>query len=238
MPSQSSSLTTIYNNAKDQLRTKAKNRYGKKNGITNLASDVSMLMRAINTENKHVDTLYTVSTCTAAAPFILLITPPAEGSDSNNRTGRSIKVDRIDFVANFTWNGGTGASTTITTQVFKYFILQYLKTQNSTAPALNDFLNLDANTQTSVLSLPNTDLSDFKVLHSGEVNVICPASNTQSSVVVDLSIPCQFHQTFAGTTAASISDNCCFLACVAMVTSGTGGASAITPQLRMWYIDN
>jgi len=145
----------------------------------------------------------------------------------------------------FVYNTGTPATSAYQNQIFNWYIIRYLKTPSSngtTPPSLADFLNIDANSNVSPLSLRNNDLlEDFDVLAQGEVNLRLTNFTTVLSgetAVVNLEIPKSFHQTFNGTAAANIADNCCFIACVAINPSSSGGASQLLYSIRQWYIDN
>jgi hypothetical protein len=216
----------------------AKGRYTGKSGMANIVRDVAMLRSMLNTENKHVDTTSGLLTVIPTASSIFLPLAVAEGTDDNQRTGRSIKVDRLDIMIQFIFNDGTTG--TVSNQIFRYFIVKWLKgTSSVPSPTISQFLTQDASTNYSTLSFPNSDTSeDFKILDQGMVTVQQQYSNSQVSKVVDISIPLNFHQTYSSTTAASQEDGFLAVIFVSQTPIGTAGASAVLPSCRMYYIDN
>ncbi len=235
--------SSIFGRARDQIVSAARRRYTGPKAIGNIARDVQMLKSILNTENKHVDTLSTpISISTAGS--VSWIASPAEGDDSNNRNGRSIKIDRIDLFLYTTWNPGTASLND--DQWMRWFVVRYLKTPSSagsTPFSLNDFLNADPNTNRTVLSLPNTDTAEnFQILDQGLYKVpvyyATAATGQTSSAIIETSIPCNFHQTFNGTAATTVCDNSLFFVCVCLNSFSTGGQCNALPQFRVWYVDN
>lgn len=229
---------SIFARARDQVITAARRRYGGKSGVKNIATDVMMLKNMLNTENKHVDTLSTPITLTVSGS-VSWIAGPGLGNDNTNRNGRSIKLDKIDMICYTTWNAGAATNDD---QYVRWFVVRYLKTAStagSTPFSLSDFLNADPNSNHTVLSLPNTDLSeDFAILDQGLFKIPVYVSGATSSSIVESSIPCSFHQTFDGTTNTSVCDNALFFVAVPLNTFGAGGQCNIQPQFRIWYVDN
>jgi hypothetical protein len=202
------------------------------------------IARLLNTENKHVD-IQNSNTVLPSASLILCCTPPAEGSDSNQRTGRSLKVDKIDLLLQFTYSTGTPATCAVQSQIFNWYLVRYLKTPSSggtTVFNITEFLNQDANSQYTPMSLINDDTDEnFQVMAAGTQHLTLPFLPTVASAFNAIQThthQCSFHQTFNGTTAATITDNCVFLVVTAMNASNTGGISNCTSTMRMWFVDN
>jgi hypothetical protein len=203
-------------------------------------------MKLLNVENKHIDTQVAASgnAVNSGSSSIIYIAPPGEGSDNNQRTGRSIKVDRIDYTFIFRYSAGS-SSTLLQSQTFRWFIVKYLKTPSSSGTSsfgISDFLVTDPNSQYTPLSLPNTDTAEnFEILDSG---IICldlqgyTANATAVERVLSGTVNCGFHQTFNNTTYSSVVDNALFVVMVALQGANTGGVSQVGYTMRMWYIDN
>jgi len=208
-------------------------------------SDVKELKRMLNTEEKHVDTTTGTTTVVVGASVVTPIGTVAEGSDNNQRTGRSVKLVRIEMSCFFSYSTGTISSQTVQNQIINWYVVRYNKTPSSsgaTAFTISEFLNQDSNANYSPLSLPNSDTSEnFTLLASGETRVDLADSTTGPSskgAMLNVSIPCNFHQTYNSTTAASICDNMCFLVFTAIEPINTAGSSTVNPATRMWYVDN
>lgn len=234
---------SIFGRARDQLVAAARNRYTGKSAVKNIASDVAMLKTILNTENKHIDTLSTPITL-GVGGSVSWVASPAEGDDSNNRNGRSIKVDRIDLVLYATWNPGTAPS--LDDQWIRWFVVRYLKTPStagSTPFSLAEFLQADPNGNRTVFALSNTDTAEnFQIMDQGlfkiPVYYATSATGQTSSQIIESSIPCSFHQTFNGTAATNVCDNSVFFVAVCLNSFATGGQCNILPQFRLWYVDN
>jgi hypothetical protein len=240
-----SAIRSMISYSKDQAVGFARNRYAKKGGMKQIAADISELRAMLNVEDKQVVDLTGTTTVTAAAPLVQALGSVAQGSNSNNRTGNSIKVTRVDLIMGFAYSTGTVATTALQNQYFNWYVVRYLKTPSSngaTPFGIGDFLGSDPNSNNTVLSLPNNDLNeDFHILASGEVEVDLTFSATNPTSrfkVVNLTIPCSFHQTFNGTAASNIVDNALFLVVTAINPINTGGASTLINSARIWYIDN
>lgn len=241
MPRKSQQASTIFSRARDQVVTATKKRYGGKSGVSNIVKDINMLKSLLNTENKHIDGISSLTTVSNTTPLVRWIQSPAEGNDNTNRDGRSIKIDRIDAILQFTY--GPGSSSAISSsQVFRWFLLRQLNTPSSGGSstfALADFLNIDSNSQYTPMSLPNSDTSeDFHILDQGLVTLDATISNDYTIRVVNVSVLESFHQTFNGTASTNIAENSLFFVCVASTANGAAGASGVTSSFRIWYIDN
>jgi hypothetical protein len=230
---------TIFAKVRDQVLTSARERYGGKSGLKNVAKDVAMLKSLLNTENKRLDTLSTAISLTVSGS-VSWIASPSQGDDNNARNGRSIKIDRIDMVLLTTWNSGTTSLND--DQWVRWFVVVYLKTPStsgSTPFSLAEFLNADPNANRTVLSLPNTDTAEnFRILDQGLFKVPQNFNNTISSSITESSMSVSVHQTFSGTAGTNIADNSLFFVAVPLNAFGTGGQCNILPQFRVWYVDN
>jgi len=236
--------TTIYSRAKDQLISAARSRYGGKSAISNIMKDISMLKAVLNTENKHVDTLFDLST-NNTLPVITFLGSIAQGTTNNTRIGDSVKLDRIDTNITFTYQLGTPATSATMCQIYRWFIVKYLKTPSSggsSAFAIGDFLNNDVNGQVTPLSLPNTDLSeDFHIIDSGLVELVLPYLGTVNSIIsktISMSENVSFHQTFNGSAGSNIVDNALFLVVVSQNGNNAGASANVYVGNRIWYVDN
>lgn len=238
-------LSSIIRNSKDQLRNAAIRRYGRIGGVRQLISDVRELKSRFNTEDKHADTQFTSTSTVLSSPLLYAITPPAQGDDSNQRDGRSIKVNKIDLNMYFNYSTGTPATSAYQNQVFNWYVIRYLKTPSTNGTTnftIADFLNNDAGGSTSPLSLPNTDTAEnFSVLATGQVNIDLSYNTTISTNkcrMVEITIPVSFHQTFNGTATTTITDNCVFVLITALNPINTGGVSQVSGSNRLWFVDN
>jgi hypothetical protein len=231
---------SIFKRSIDQLIGAGKARYGGKTGVANIARDLNSLRMMLNTENKHVDQIAIFQGVTNASPTNLFLTPSAEGTDSNNRTGRSVKLDRVDMLLRFNYNGGT--TTSIATQTFRWFLVKWLKTPTSGANGgfpLSAFLLTDASGNYSPMSLANTDTAEnFRIMAQGLEKMTMPLNFATVETIVEVSVPCQFHQSYDGTAATDICDGAIYFICLGMVANATGGSSGVTPTFRTWFIDN
>jgi len=235
-----SAAGTIFSRARDQIVTATRQRYTGPSGLANIARDMNRLRAVLNTENKHLDSLFGTQGATPAAPVIVNVTSPAEGDDSNQRQGRSIKIDRIDMLLQLQY--GAGSAGVFQDQTFRWFLVIWKKTPatgGSTPFPISNFLNQDVNANYSPLSFPNTDLAEnFTILAQGEERLTLSYLSTASTRIVDVSVPVSIHQTFAGSTAASVCDNAIFFVGTLLQVSAVGGQNTFTPQIRMWYVDN
>lgn len=227
----------------DQMVGFAKTRYTGKGAAGNIARDMSMLGRMFNTERKQVDTLMASTSVVSTGSLVTWVSSPAQGTTGSTRDGDSIKIVRID--ANLFFGYGSGTTNTGSNQVFNYALVRYRKTPSSggsTPFAISDMYVPDANGNYTPLSLPNNDLiENFQILTAGTIvleNPWATAVNNTVTRVVPLSIECSFHQTFTGSTAASIVDNSLFWVFTALSGANTGGGSAIQASTRVWYVDN
>jgi hypothetical protein len=235
----------IFSRAKDQVIASTKKRYGGKGGMANIVKDISLLKSLLNVENKHIDTIAGFQTVVTTTSLVYGIGAVAQGSASNQRTGDSIKIDRMDLIMKYFYSTGTAATSASIDQRFRYFVVRYLKTPSSSGTSafnINDLLNQDSGTNYTAQSLSNTDLSeDFVILKEGLVHIVLPnvpASSASSTAMVELSIPCGFHQTYTGSANTTIVDNMCFVVVVADNAINIGGISGLYISSRMWYIDN
>jgi hypothetical protein len=236
-----SAISRIIKNSRDQVIDVAKRRYYD-GGISQVKADIQSLRRMLNTEEKRIDTTLTATTVKSDTSLITGIGTMAEGSDSNQRTGRSVKVVRIDISMAFQFSSGVAATAINQAQNFKYYIVKYNKTTSNSAFAIADFLNQDPGSNYTPLSLPNPDLNqNFTVLDTGLVDVVLPnipATNAYVAKIVDISINRAFHQTYSSTTAASITDNMIFAVFTAFQPGNSGGNTNVAFSARCWYVDN
>jgi hypothetical protein len=236
---------SIFAKATDQVIGAAKKRYTGKNSIKNIVSDISMLKSLLNVEDKHNDALSTLQTISNTTGFVAGVSSLAQGTTVSTRTGDSVKINKIDFLLNFQFSSGTAATNAYADNIYRYFIIRYLKTPTSggaNAFAIAEFLNADAFGNYSLLSLPNTDTNEnFQIMSQGTVQVqlpYVPAANSVNSRLVELSIPCGFHQTYNGSATTNVCDNMVFIVLVSLNPVNTGGVSGCSINSRTWFIDN
>lgn len=235
--SNNAAVKTIFSKATNYLASTVAARYSGPSMGKNIARDMRSLKALLNTENKNIDFPTGPLTVTLAAPTTFIIPGSAEGSDNLNRTGRSVKLDRLDCILKATWNGGT--TTVLSSQVFRWFVVKYKKTLNNTPFTAIDFLDLDSGGNISSLSLPNDDrASDYQILYQDQIDLQQYFNNSQVSKVVEFTVPLNFHQTYNGTTAASIDENFIEIVGVGMQTNAAGGASTMEFSFRTWFVDN
>jgi hypothetical protein len=235
----------MFSRAKDQVSKAVRQRYGGANGISKMAGDVSLLMGIINTEDKHVDVLSTVTTCIATTPVVQTLGTMAQGNTNITRIGNSILINKIDLQLTFIYSCGTAATTANQNQIFRWFLVRWAKTPSSSgtvAFTITDFLNVDAGGNVSATSMANTDLNEnFVVMETGTVEIVLPsttAANSNVSKVVTVSHPCHFHQTYTGANNTTLVDNAYQFVCVALNPANAGGSSQVSCQSRTWFIDN
>jgi hypothetical protein len=227
----------------DQIAAGARQRYLGKGGINNIASDVMAISKLLNVEEKHTDSVFQGSiTLTAplqSSPFSI-----AEGTDSNQRTGRSVKVVRIDGNFQFIYSTGTALGSGAT-QYFNWYLVRYKKTPAASGTAvfnINEFLLTDTNGNISPLSLVNSDtIENFAILQMGQVSIdlqFASSTNVQKSKLVSFSHECGFHMTYNGTSAGNISDNDVQMVFTASDGINAGGQSLVLAGLRLFFVDN
>jgi hypothetical protein len=231
-------------NSRDQIISGVKQRYMGPGGMLNVASDITKIVKLLNTENKHLDTWQSY-TALPTSPIVVNLGNVAEGSDSNQRTGRSIKVNKIDIIWNFTFSSGTPATSSTTNQYFNYYVVCYLKTPSTSGGSgfgIGELFDQDGSSNDSVLSLINDDTDEnFQVMEAGQVEITLPYLGTVAtykSKVVTTTHRCNFHQTFNGSSASTICDNTIFVVVTALNPLNSGGVSSVQINSRIWFIDN
>jgi len=241
----SQALSKLFKRSRDQVVRSVKARYTGKRAPTNIAKDIKTIMSLMNVENKVVYTTPVAQTVTYASPLVYGLSTTAQGSASNNRTGDSIKVDRIDLLLQFDFSSGTLATNTRQSQLFNWYLVRYLKTPSTGGTAsfaIAEFLNPDGNAGYSTLSFPNSDTNqNFNILANGAMYIELPYAATSSATVsktVSFCQECNFHQTYSGSGTSNITDNMVYLVFTAMANPNAGGVSNVTAQAAMWYIDN
>jgi hypothetical protein len=210
-----------------------------------IAQDVSTLMSVINTEDKQIDTVATTQVVTSTSSLVYAIGTVAQGTSGLTRVGDSILINRIDLNLQFLFSTGTPATTASQNQIFRWFLVRYLKTPATngvTAFLISEFLNVDSGSNYTPMSLPNTDTNEnFQIMESGTVNLTVPSSTTAASAVTQMvttSHTCHFHQTYNGSATNSITDNMVFMVFVALNGANAGGSSNVLVSSRMWFVDN
>ncbi len=238
-------LQAVYRFSKDQIVRSVKKRYLGRGGVANVAKDVGFLMSAINTEDKHVDLVQGFATVDVGTQQIIAIGTMGQGTTVSTRVGDSVLINRIDLQLQFSYSTGAPSTTNRSNQVFRYWLLRYLKTPSTNgtvAFAIGDFINQDSNTQYTTQSLPNADLNeDFQIMDTGEVMIQLPYAPTVTStesVPLLIRKECHFHQTYSGAANTTITDNMVWLVVVAMNATNTGGASGFYLSQRTWFLDN
>jgi hypothetical protein len=234
---------TIFTSAAGYLKDKARHRYGGKNAINNLVQDVAMLRSMLNVENKSITTQVTSATCLPTSNVNLFqIGAVIEGTDNAQRTGRSTKLDRADFLLHFTFSGGTTG--TVGSQTYRYFVVHALANFSGSLDwSITQLLDSDINGNYSPMSLLNTDVdAQYKMLHEGTVRLVqqIPQSSGNSAVdqIVSFSIPLNMHAEYSGSTVASQESGFLQLFVVAENGVGTAGISTVQITNRVWYVDN
>ncbi len=240
-------VTRMVTQAANSVVAAGKKRYFSKNtkqNVTNIANDVMMLKRLLNTEMKHVETRSS-NNVSSGTPFVDPLGSPAEGTDSTNREGRSIKIQRIDFTLQCLFVTGTVATTAKQAQRFKWYLVRNNdtpSTSGASAFAIGDFLDLDVAGNHSALSLRDPDtFKDFTVLDCGILDLQAMYQATANQTVygyVEASVNCNFHQSFNGTTAASIVENNICLVVTVANANDAGGNSSYNWNARLWFTDN
>lgn len=222
-----------------------KKRYTGKAAPKNIAKDMRTILSLLNVENKQVYTLATGQTVTQSAPLVYGLSTTSQGSGSANRTGDSIKVDRIDLILQFEYSTGTLATTSRQTQIFNWYLVRYLKTPSSGGTAsfaITEFINVDGGGSSSAISFPNSDTNqNFDILKAGQVVIDLPytaATSATTTRIVTHSQECSFHQTYNGSGTSNITDNMVYLVFTAASNANAGGTSLVTVQSCMWFIDN
>lgn len=238
-----SALTSIIRQSTDVVAKFAANRYTGTKAPMNIARDLSMVRAMFNTEEKHVDTITSVSTLNATTPAVYTVNGPAQGTTNAQREGNSIKVIRFDCLFSFTF--GTGTTNLVSAQQFNWYLVRYEKTPSSGGSgtfSIADFLNVDINSNYTPMSLPNSDLNeDFTVLSNGTILVEVPIASATNNVVsryVPIRHECSFHQEYTGSAFTTIVDKCVFIVLTALQATNTGGTSSCVFSVRQWYIDN
>jgi hypothetical protein len=228
----------------DQLADFSKKRYLGKNAATNIARDLRLIRTMFNTELKHIDTLLTSTTVQQGTTLVTPCGVTGTGTSNTSRVGESVRVNRIDLQLQFAYSNGTTNS--ICGQIFKYWLVRYLKTPStsgSTAFTLSEFLNTDSGaTNITPMSFHNPDtMENFQILACDQVAVTVPYGTTvdnSHSVIKEVTVDCNFHQTYNGSSGSNICDNMCFVVFVAQKPTNTGGVSTVLCSTRTWFVDN
>ncbi len=241
----SNAISRFVRQGTNQAVAVVKERYTGKSAGANIAKDIKTIMSLMNTEDKQVYTLATAQSVGSAGSLVYGIGTVAQGSASNQRTGDSIKINRIDLNLKFIYSSGTAASSNQATQVFNWYLVRYLKTPSTggtTAFAIGEFLNTDGDGLYTPLSFPNPDTNqNFQLMASGSVTLdlsLVPTVSDAVSRVVSVSHPCSFHQNYSGAASTTITDNMTFLVFTGLNPANAGGVSQVVVNAAMWYIDN
>jgi hypothetical protein len=240
-----SAISRMARQGTNQVVKAVKARYSGKSAPKNIASDIKTLMSLMNTEDKQIYTLATVQAVVNSSSLVYGIGTMAQGSASNQRTGDSVKINRIQLNLVFSYNTGTPATNFSQNQVFNYYLVRYLKTPSSSGTVafnISEFLNTDANGTYTPASFPNPDTNqNFHLITSGQIAVdlpFVPAAISATNKVVSLDLPVSFHQDYSGSASTTITDNMCFLVFTALSPNNAGGSSTVSVNAAMWYIDN
>jgi hypothetical protein len=239
-----SAILEMARNSLDQAKGFAKQRYMGPGASSNIAHDLMLIKSLLNVEQKHSDNINPASGVTYATSLIQGVPTVGQGATSQTRTGDSIKVTRIDLSLLFTYS--TGTTSGFCSQIFKYWLVRYLKTPSTSGTAsfgISEFLNQDYNSNYTPMSLHNPDtLENFVIMAAGQVQLDIPFSNTVINNVgdklIEISHECSYHQTYNGTAAGNLCDNMAYLVTVAINPTNTGGYSNLQSSIRMFYIDN
>jgi hypothetical protein len=239
-------LQSMFKHSKDYIIKAASTRYTGRSAPLNIAHDLRVLSSMLNTEDKFINTLQTSSAVTSGSPLIYGIGTVSQGTTQNQRTGDSIKINKIDLIIQFYFSQGTLATSGIATQVFNYYLVKYNKTPSTSGTssfAISEFIDADANGAYTALSFPNSDTNqNFTILSSGQVQLEVMALSATStpiySKLVQLSIPTSYHQTYNGASNTAITDNMTFVVVTALTAANAGGTSSVSIQSKMWFIDN
>jgi hypothetical protein len=229
----------------NQVVAAVKSRYTGKAAPKNIASDIKTIMSLMNTEDKQVYTLAATQTVSSTTSLVYGIGTIAQGSASNQRTGDSVKINRIQLNLKFTYSSGFPATAVVESQVYNYYLIRYLKTPSSsgtTAFAISEFLNSDANGNYTPSSFPNPDTNqNFSVIAAGQQIVELPFLPTvaaTTSRLVSLDIPVSFHQDYSGSANTTITDNMLFMVFTALNPLNASGNTGVEVNCGIWYIDN
>lgn len=150
----------------------------------------------------------------------------AQGSDNNNRIGRSIKLLHFNFNISVVHNAS--AVTTVTRIIFVADIQQ-----NGTAPLMTDLLSAGATDVNSTYNI-TTAKGRFRILYDRSV-----ATSNTAQQVVSLNCVCPFnaHVEYKGTTsgAGDAGKNNIYMMCLS--DQGTNHPQ-VTGYTRIRYVDN
>jgi len=239
-----SAIARIARHSTNQMVTAVKERYTGPSAAVNIAKDIRSLTSMLNVEDKQVYTLTTAQNVYNTQSLVIGVGTVAQGTASNQRTGDSIKVNRIDMNIAFYYGAGTAATSVQQDQVFNWYLVRYLKTPASsgtTAFNISEFLQTDMNGNYTPLSFPNTDTAqNFQIMISGQerVSINSIATGYISHKVVTVSHTCSFHQDYSGSAATTITDGMIFFVCTADTLVNPGGFSTVAPNSCIWYVDN
>jgi len=239
-----SSLVSMFTKSVDQIGSFATKRYTGKGAAMNIAHDMQMLKSVLNVENKHADQISTaVSISNTVSYAQVLDNTIIQGTAEGQRTGNSIKLDRLDIIFKFAYSTGTSSITQ--DQLFEYHIVRWLKPPSAGTPvlAIADYFIADPDSNYTPLSLPNAELQEnFKLLASGSVFVQNPYSisavNNIASRHERITVPLNFHQEYLGAASSTLVDGVIGLFVVCKSPVNTGGTSNMEYSARLWYVDN
>jgi len=195
-------------------------------------------------EAKYVDTVSSaavVNTSSLVDPF----TMPAQGITPLTRIGNSIDCIRLEGSLQFFFGSGTASPVPNASQVFRWYIVKYNKTLDTTfgaPPSINTFLDADQGGNYTPMSLPDVEhMKDWTIFASGQetmdLNAWNTAGNTNKTHIVSFVHECSFPIDFDSTGAASCCNNLPFLIVTAMNAVNTGSLSNIAWNMRTVFTD-
>jgi hypothetical protein len=170
---------------------------------------------------------------------------PAQALTAIGRIGNSIDCIRLEGNLQFLFGTGTGATLASANQTYRWYIVKYNKTLDTTyasPPSITTFLDADQSSNYSVMSLPDVEHEqDWTIFASGQVDVEIYNFNASVNSVYTKNITfrhdCNFPIDFDSTGAGSVCENLPFLICTAMNPGNTGGLNNIAWNMRMVYTD-
>lgn len=184
---------------------------------TQLVKDVAMLKGLINTEFKTVDTTFTAA-AVSTTPVRTVLNDIGTGTDSNQRTGRSVLIKSVFL------DGIVTMSPAATTTSVKFAIVKDIEAGS------HNFA--DVFSATNVVSLRNIDNTiRFPLVKVRQHNL----SVDKQEYRVRMYIPLNFHTKYSSTTATSQVSNALNLWYISDEAVNT---AVFTGIARVRFIDN